>query len=365
LASHLLIAIGGGILSLIRVVGGILYFGVVSPTLLAMSWNTGISKVDLCQLLLMLIQGLKLCRPTRGRWVNGIMLLLLLWSGKFDPLLNEASTEGLGVSVVILELTLIALCFSPRIQDMLAFLLVDIPKVSNDAWQDQSDGSLSSLSKDLNELLETTDADVSEPGKPVCEMEFMQSLTTPSPPPPAYKQIKIRKGVLWHLLASFKRLLSFCLLVFGLSRLGGQGAEGLNVFYTAISEPIALEFGSHATVRLIGIPWRARRQIKRWSKRAAKNVTKKIADILPSPDILPTPPPVPSISQHANIFLRWMNPAVEARQWLIAENLDELVVNRTAPEVEPIKEERVSVDVKKCKSELNRGTSTFGLIQAV
>lgn len=205
---------------------------------------------------------------------------------------------------------------------------------------------------------------MSEPGKPVCEMEFMQSLTTPSQPPPAYKQIKIRKGVLWHLLASFKRLLSFCLLVFGLSRLG-QGAEGLNVFYTAISEPIALEFGSHATVRLIGIPWRARRRIKRWSKRAAKNVTKKIADILPSPDILPTPPPVPSISQHANIFLRWMNPAVEARQWLIAENLDEPVVNRMAPEVEPIKEERVSVDVKKCKSELNRGTSTFGLIQAV
>lgn len=78
-------------------------------------------------------------------------------------------------------------------------------------------------------------------------------------------------------------------------------------------------------------------------------------------DEAPEANPLPA---HASIILRFLNLVMEARKWLMAHHLDDVVIDQSNRNY-TVNDEHVSLDMKKCKTSLNRGTSEVVLVQVV
>jgi hypothetical protein len=238
--------------------------------------------------------------------------------------------------------------FCPFFKNVVSFIRVDIPSAYRESITSDNDDS-TNLAVDLDSILtDNIEAEVKS------EEELIHSLTMPPIRVPASTFIAPSSKWLFTLSRVFGLLkCPKALLLLSFSWLLGSSTSSVHasphdVSYTAISHPIRIEPDSFdVSVCMERLGWRERRQFKRISSKVEQvlfaKLMKEPSQPISSPiDLEPTPESIYRAKAYS--FLRGLDLADEARQWLVASHLDKAVLGRQSSDLRKV--EDVSIDLR-------------------
>jgi hypothetical protein len=341
---------------------------VIVASLELLSWNSGLTQLEM-----LLTFGL------------GLQFISFLWHTAYHKPLNVAVFFGLllargdsqlsdrSFSIVVgaaldwisegainrnlflwwtpLFVILTLLC--PSIKKIYPFILTDIPAAYNECSKDD----VSSLSRDINDILDQEDLPEWSP-----ESESPLAPTPrppPSPNPPSQPSTTI--------MSSTKRFLR---LLLPLLTIGSANLSQATTHHMPSSMPPSSATSQQvkASFQFIPerLPWRERRYYQRVASQIEDKLALPLLGLFGRPVASAKPKPPTNDDSLIAEFVSDMNPAVEGMKWMLSANMDKVVMQRKPLQSTRMKpaHESVSVDLKRCRKTLNP-PEMIGLLGAV
>jgi hypothetical protein len=270
-----------------------------------------------------------------------------------SPFLNSTLTWWIPLLFVLV-------LWCPSLDKVYSFVNVDIPAAIKESLS--SDGA-STFVQDINNIMQQQDFDwtpTSEDYHP-----------TSSPPPPVPSTLPPPSRAL---RPRIKKLLLTTLTILFVEPTTAYPTSSPTT-YQAISSSPTIRQSPFASANFVSdsLPWRERRNYERIAEKIQAKLGLSLIGLFGNHS---TKQRSPSKTTPTNLdplieaFVSQINPAVEAMEWMIAANMDKVLMQRRSLTDQPgsstTNEERVSVNLAKCKSELLGSQSGFlGAIESV